>query len=80
MLILDEATASLDTISESLIQSALERLMQHRTTFVVAHRFSTIRQANRIVVLSQGKIVEIGDYHSLLHNNSIFAQLNQLQV
>ena len=80
VLILDEATASLDTVSESLIQSALLRLMQHRTTFVVAHRFSTIRQANRIVVLSQGKIAEIGDYHSLVQNSGIFAELNQLQV
>lgn len=80
VLILDEATASLDTASESLIQSALERLMQQRTTFVVAHRFSTIRQANRIVVLSKGKIAEIGDYSSLLLKKGIFAQLHGLQV
>ena len=80
VLILDEATASLDTASESLIQSALERLMQQRTTFVAAHRFSTIRQADRIVVLSKGKIAEIGDYRSLLANEGIFAQLHRLQL
>lgn len=80
VLILDEATASLDTTSESLIQSALERLMQQRTTFVAAHRFSTIRQADRIVVLSKGKIAEIGDYRSLLANEGIFAQLHRLQL
>ena len=80
VLILDEATASLDTASESLIQSALERLMQQRTTFVVAHRFSTIRQADRIVVLEKGKIAEIGDYNFLLANKSIFARLHNLQV
>lgn len=80
VLILDEATASLDTASESLIQSALERLMQQRTTFVAAHRFSTIRQADRIVVLSKGKMAEIGDYRSLLANEGIFAQLHRLQL
>lgn len=80
VLILDEATASLDTASESLIQSALERLMQQRTTFVVAHRFSTIRQADRIVVLDKGKISEIGDYNTLLTNDGIFTRLHNLQV
>lgn len=80
VLILDEATASLDTASESLIQTALERLMQQRTTFVVAHRFSTIRQADRIVVLEKGKIAEIGDYNSLLAKEGIFARLHNLQV
>ena len=80
VLILDEATASLDTASESLIQSALERLMQQRTTFVAAHRFSTIRQADRIVVLEKGKIVEVGDYSSLLINGGVFAKLHSLQT
>lgn len=80
VLILDEATASLDTASESLIQSALERLMQQRTTFVVAHRFSTIRQADRIVVLEQGRIVEVGDYRSLLSSGGVFTRLHNLQT
>ena len=80
VLILDEATASLDTASESLIQSALARLMQQRTTFVVAHRFSTIRQADRIVVLEQGRIVEVGDYRSLLSNGGVFTRLHNLQT
>ena len=80
VLILDEATASLDTASESLIQSALERLMQQRTTFVVAHRFSTIRQADRIVVLEKGRIVEVGDYRSLLSSGGVFTRLHNLQT
>ena len=80
VLILDEATASLDTVSESLIQSALVRLMEHRTTFVVAHRFSTIRQADRIVVLEKGRIVEVGDYHSLLKSGGVFTKLHNLQT
>ena len=80
VLILDEATASLDTASESLIQSALERLMHQRTTFVVAHRLSTIRKANRIVVMEKGRIVEIGNHHQLLANGGIFARLHELQT
>lgn len=80
VLILDEATASLDTASESLIQSALERLIQQRTTFVVAHRFSTIRQADRIVVLEKGRIVEVGDYRSLLKSGGVFTRLHNLQT
>lgn len=80
VLILDEATASLDTASESLIQEALVRLMQQRTTFVVAHRFSTIRRANRIIVLEKGRIAEIGNYRSLLSNEGIFARLHGLQI
>ncbi|MGF1478968.1 MAG: ABC transporter ATP-binding protein [Cyanophyceae cyanobacterium] len=80
VLILDEATASLDTASEVLIQEALERLMKHRTTFVVAHRLSTIRQADRIIVLAQGRIVEIGSHQQLLANEGLFARLHALQT
>jgi ATP-binding cassette subfamily B protein len=80
VLILDEATAALDTVSEVLIQEALERLKQNRTTFVVAHRLSTIRQANRIVVLDKGRIIEVGNHRQLLETNGIYARLYSLQT
>ncbi|GAA6621790.1 ABC transporter ATP-binding protein [Scytonema sp. NUACC26] len=81
VLILDEATASVDTASEALIQEALEHLMQNRTTFVVAHRLSTIRNADRIVVMDGGQIVEIGKHHELMqYNNGLYARLNALQT
>jgi ATP-binding cassette subfamily B protein len=80
VLILDEATASLDTGSEALIQSALHRLMVGRTTFVVAHRLSTIRRADQIVVLNQGKIVEVGTHPELLELEGLYASLHGLQV
>lgn len=80
VLILDEATASLDTVSEALIQDALDYLEQNRTTFIAAHRLSTIRQANRIVVLDKGHIVEVGSHHQLLENNGIYARLCALQT
>lgn len=79
VLILDEATASLDTVSEALIQEALEYLKQNRTTFIAAHRLSTIRKANRIVVLDRGRIVEVGNHHQLLGNDGIYARLCSLQ-
>lgn len=80
VLFLDEATASVDTASEALIQEALERLMNNSTTFVVAHRLSTIRKADRIVVLDKGQIVEIGNHHQLLEKNGLYARLIALQV
>ncbi|WP_083775383.1 ABC transporter ATP-binding protein [Gloeothece citriformis] len=80
VLILDEATASLDSAAEHQIQQALERLMAQRTTFVVAHRLSTIRKANRIIVMEKGKIKEIGNYSQLLSNRGLFSQLHALQT
>ncbi|MGQ4647238.1 ATP-binding cassette domain-containing protein [Lyngbya aestuarii] len=80
VLILDEATAALDTVNEALIQEALERLKLNRTTFVVAHRLSTIRKANRIIVLEEGRIVELGNHNQLLANNRTYAQLHALQT
>ncbi len=75
VLILDEATSALDTESEALIQEALERLMQGRTTFVVAHRLSTIRYASRILVLDRGQLVESGAHAELLASQGLYARL-----
>lgn len=79
VLILDEATAALDTESEQMVQLALANLMKGRTTFVVAHRLSTIRQADRIVVLNQGKIVETGGHEALLRQDGVYTQLHRMQ-
>ena len=79
ILVLDEATASLDTEAEHHIQAALETLMQQRTTLVIAHRLSTIEKADKILVMSDGKIVESGTHQSLLQVNGVYANLQQLQ-
>ena len=79
ILILDEATSSLDTESEKYIQKALENLMKNRTTLVIAHRLSTIEKADRICVLSEGQIVETGTHNELIENNSEYALLHKLQ-
>ncbi|BDZ39501.1 ABC transporter ATP-binding protein [Microbacterium suwonense] len=79
VLLLDEATSALDNESEMLVQQALSRLMAGRTTLVVAHRLSTIRDANRIVVLDRGRIVEIGDHDELMSIGGRYAALQRLQ-
>jgi subfamily B ATP-binding cassette protein MsbA len=79
ILILDEATSSLDTESEGLVQEALERLMANRTTLVVAHRLSTVRRADRIVVVSRGGIVESGTHDELLARGAEYRKLYELQ-
>lgn len=79
ILILDEATSALDNESERLVQSALENLMQKRTTLVIAHRLSTIEGADGIAVLGQGRILEFGDHQTLMTQNGPYAQLHRLQ-
>lgn len=80
ILLLDEATSSLDSHSESIVQSALERLMLGKTTFLVAHRFSTTRRAKKIYVLEDGKIQEQGTHDSLLSTNGIYRSLYERQA
>ncbi len=80
LLILDEATSSVDTHTESLIQSALRRLMRGRTCLVIAHRLSTIQDVDRIVVLHHGRIREMGTHAELLERQGIYYRLYQLQV
>jgi subfamily B ATP-binding cassette protein MsbA len=79
ILILDEATAALDTAAERHIQEALERLLRNRTTFVIAHRLSTVERADRILVLRDGVIVESGAHAQLIAHQGVYAELHQLQ-
>ena len=79
ILILDEATSALDTESERIIQSALEELMQNRTTLVIAHRLSTVEKADRIVVMDAGRIIECGTHAELIARNGQYAALHRMQ-
>ena len=80
VLVLDEATASLDVGTEALIQQALDRLLEKRTAIIIAHRLSTIRNVDRILVLKRGQLIESGSHEELLQQNGLYASLYQLQV
>jgi ATP-binding cassette subfamily B protein len=79
ILLLDEATSSLDAHSELLVQQALERLMEHRTTIIIAHRLATVLKADRIVVINHGRIVATGSHRQLLQVSPLYARLAELQ-
>ncbi len=79
ILIFDEATSSLDTRSEELVQEALKNLMEDRTTFIIAHRLNTVINANRIIVLQQGRIVESGNHENLINQEGIYSRLFRRQ-
>ena len=76
-MILDEATSSIDTRTESLVQGGMDKLMKGRTTFVIAHRLSTVRNSDIILVLDHGRLVEQGTYEQLVARDGLFAELAQ---
>ncbi|MBT6716573.1 MAG: ABC transporter ATP-binding protein [Nitrospina sp.] len=80
ILVLDEATSSLDNRSEALIQEAVETLMENRTTFIVAHRLSTIHKADQIIVLEKGRVVETGRHEDLMNNKNLYYNLYKLKM
>ena len=75
ILILDEATSSLDSVSEAIVQKALDLLMKGRTTIVIAHRLSTIRNADRILIIEKGRIADIGKHEELIERNATYREL-----
>jgi ABC-type multidrug transport system fused ATPase/permease subunit len=79
ILVMDEATSSVDTETEALIQDALDKVMKHRTCLIIAHRLSTIRNADRIIVLHHGEVREIGSHAELMEQRGIYHRLYQLQ-
>jgi subfamily B ATP-binding cassette protein MsbA len=79
ILILDEATSALDTVSERLVQQALDELSKERTTLVIAHRLSTVQKAHQIAVLDRGQVVELGTHQELLGQNGVYSQLHAMQ-
>ena len=79
LLLLDEATSALDAESERMVQAALESAMRNRTTLVVAHRLATVQQADRILVLDHGKLVEQGTHAELVSRGGVYARLAALQ-
>jgi ATP-binding cassette subfamily B protein/subfamily B ATP-binding cassette protein MsbA len=79
ILLLDEATSALDAASEALVQEALERLSKGRTTLVIAHRLATVRDADKIVVMDRGRVVEEGTHATLVAGNGLYASLCRLQ-
>jgi ATP-binding cassette subfamily B protein len=80
ILILDEATSSIDTHTELLVQQGIEALLSGRTSFVIAHRLSTIQHADKIIVMHQGQIEEAGTHQELLAQNGLYRKLYDLQL
>ncbi len=79
LLLLDEATSALDAESERLVQDALDKLMEHRTTLIIAHRLATVVNADRIIVLDKGRIAASGTHQSLITEGGLYARLAALQ-
>ena len=79
ILVLDEATASIDTETEEIIQNALKIIMKGRTSILIAHRLKTIQEADRILVLKNGRVKEIGTHDQLMANKDVYYTLSQLQ-
>ena len=80
-MILDEATSALDNKSEAIVQKAIDNLMKNKTVLVIAHRLSTVRNADKIVVVNQGEIAEIGTHSQLIHKkNGIYSSLYNAQL
>jgi subfamily B ATP-binding cassette protein MsbA len=80
ILVMDEATSSLDTESERVIQDAVERLLEGRTVFVIAHRLSTVQRADQILVMDRGRVVERGTHAQLLAESGVYRRLYELQL
>ena len=80
LLILDEATSAVDNETEAALQRSIERISRDRTTIVIAHRLSTVRRADRILVLEEGRVVEDGNHESLVEQNGVYARLWSVQT
>jgi len=80
ILILDEATSSIDTRTEAMVQEAIARILKQRTSFVIAHRLSTVTQADQVLVVQEGEIIEQGTHQELVARSGIYANLYALQL